>query len=73
MLISIMKERIVEARRIVGKKTVNGKVYEYDYYTLPLNLYIPKSVIERYGTRFVVRFDEVSGTITILPQSEEKS
>ncbi|MGC9105852.1 MAG: hypothetical protein ACP5HQ_05465 [Thermoprotei archaeon] len=68
-----MKERIVEARRIVGKKTVNGKVYEYDYYTLPLNLYIPKSVIERYGTRFVVRFDEVSGTITILPQSEEKS
>jgi len=66
-----MKERVVEAKKIIGKKVVNGKVYEYEYYTLPLNIYIPKSVVERFGTKFIVRIDEESGTITILPQTEE--
>lgn len=45
----LMKEREVEAKRLVGKKQVRGKVYEYEYYTLPLNLYIPKSMVEKFG------------------------
>ena len=66
-----MRERVVEAKKLIGRKTVNGKVYEYEYYTLPLNLYIPKTVIEKYGRKFIVRFDEVSGIITIIPYFEE--
>ncbi|BAK54432.1 MULTISPECIES: hypothetical protein [Sulfolobaceae] len=62
-----MKERVVEAKRLVGKKTVRGKTYEYEYYTLPLNLYIPKSMIEKHGTKYLLQVDEESGTITIKP------
>ncbi|WP_369609655.1 hypothetical protein [Sulfurisphaera javensis] len=62
-----MKERVVEAKRLVGKKTVRGKTYEYEYYTLPLNLYIPKSMIEKHGTKYILQVDEDSGTITIKP------
>ncbi|BBG25285.1 hypothetical protein [Sulfuracidifex tepidarius] len=62
-----MKEREVEAKRLVGKKTVRGKVYEYEYYTLPLNLYIPKSMVEKFGTKFSLHYDEDSGTITLRP------
>ncbi|MEJ2771956.1 MULTISPECIES: hypothetical protein [Stygiolobus] len=62
-----MKERVVEAKRLVGKKTVRGKTYEYEYYTLPLNLYIPKSMVEKHGTKFMLQVDEENGTIIIKP------
>jgi len=62
-----MREREVEAKRLVGKKTVKGKVYEYEYYTLPLNIYIPKSMIEKFGTRYKLTFIESEGTIVIKP------
>ncbi|MBW9140459.1 MAG: hypothetical protein MPF33_06140 [Candidatus Aramenus sp.] len=64
-----MKEREVEAKRLIGKKSVRGKVYEYEYYTLPLNLYIPKSMVEKFGTKYTLEVDEESGTITIKPKS----
>jgi hypothetical protein len=64
-----MRGRDVEAKRLVGKKTVKGKVYEYEYYTLPLNLYLPKSVIEKFGTRFHLEIDEQKGIITIRPKA----
>ncbi len=54
------------ARKVIGKKVVNGKVYTYEYYTLPLNLYLPKGMVERWGTEFVVERDEGSGKITII-------
>ncbi len=63
-----MKEREVEAKRLVGKKLVRGKVYEYEYYTLPLNLYIPKSMVEKFGTKYMLEVDEDNGTITIKPR-----
>ncbi len=63
-----MKEREVEAKRLIGKKLVRGKVYEYEYYTLPLNLYIPKSMVEKFGTKYTLEVDEESGTITIKPK-----
>ncbi|EWG07154.1 MAG: hypothetical protein ASUL_06533 [Candidatus Aramenus sulfurataquae] len=63
-----MKEREVEAKRLIGKKSVRGKVYEYEYYTLPLNLYIPKSMVEKFGTKYTLEVDEESGTITIKPK-----
>lgn len=66
----LMKEREVEAKRLVGKKLVRGKVYEYEYYTLPLNLYIPKSMIEKFGTKYMLQVDEESGTITIRPRNQ---
>ncbi|ARM76646.1 hypothetical protein [Acidianus manzaensis] len=65
-----MKEREVEAKRLIGKKLVRGKMYEYEYYTLPLNLYIPKSMVEKFGTRYTLQVDEDSGTITIRPRSQ---
>ncbi|MEW9491410.1 MAG: hypothetical protein TQ35_0004315 [Candidatus Aramenus sulfurataquae] len=63
-----MKEREVEAKRLIGKKSVRGKIYEYEYYTLPLNLYIPKSMVEKFGTKYTLEVDEESGTITIKPK-----
>ncbi len=65
----LMKEREVEAKRLVGKKNVRGKVYEYEYYTLPLNLYLPKSMVEKFGKKYMLQVDEDSGTITIKPKS----
>ncbi|ABP95735.1 hypothetical protein HA72_1580 [Metallosphaera sedula] len=65
----LMKEREVEAKRLVGKKQVRGKVYEYEYYTLPLNLYIPKSMVEKFGKRYMLQVDEDTGTITIKPRT----
>ncbi|MEM0373712.1 MAG: hypothetical protein QXV69_02155 [Sulfolobaceae archaeon] len=62
-----MREREVEAKRLIGKKTVKGKVYEYEYYTLPLNIYIPKSMIEKFGTKYKLTFIESEGTIVIKP------
>lgn len=62
--------RDVTIRKVVGKKTVKDKVYTYTYYTLPLNLYIPKSVVDKYGTEFVVEKDDEKGTILIRPKKQ---
>lgn len=62
--------RDVTIRKVVGKKTVKDKVYTYTYYTLPLNLYIPKSVVDKYGTEFVVEKDDEKGTIVIKPKKQ---
>lgn len=62
---SIMR-RTASARKIIGRKVVKGKVYTYEYYTLPLNLYIPKNMIEKWGTEFIVERDEEAGKITII-------
>lgn len=64
-----MKDREVEIKKMHGKKIINGKTYEYEYFTLPLNLYIPKSIVERYGTKFKLEIDEKTGVIHIRPKS----
>ena len=66
--------RKVVARKIVGKKNVKDKTYQYEYYTLPLNIYVPRNIIERWGTEFVIVRDDESGVITIMPRklAEEK-
>ena len=56
------------ARKIKGKKEVDGKVYEYEYYTLPLNLYVKKHVIDRWGDNFIVEVDEDTGVVCIKPK-----
>ena len=61
------KVRKVTARRVVGRKNVKNRVYEYVYYTLPLNLYLPRSYIERWGLEYVVIRDDEKGTITVMP------
>lgn len=64
--------REVVVRKIIGKKTIKDKTYTYTYYTLPLNLYIPKSVVDKYGTEFVVEKDFDKGVIIIKPKSLTK-
>lgn len=68
------KARLVEARRIVGKKHIRDKTYSYDYYTLSLNLYVPRNIVDKYGKEFVVIKEEETGIITIMPRkiAEEK-
>lgn len=66
-----MKERIVHAKKLVGKKRTKEKTYDYVYFTLPLNLYLPKSMVEKYGTEYLLTFDEDAGTITIRPVVEK--
>jgi len=64
--------RSAVARKVIGKKVVKNKVYTYTYYTLPLNLYLPKSVIERWGTEFIIERDDERGIITIKPKKQVK-
>ncbi|MEL9997487.1 MAG: hypothetical protein QXH99_03225 [Sulfolobales archaeon] len=65
-----MTTRDVTVRKVVGRKTVKDKVYTYTYYTLPLNLYIPKNVVEKWGTEFVIEKDDEKGTIIIRPKKQ---
>ncbi len=65
---SKLKIRRVEVRKIIGHKNVKNKVYNYEYFTLSLNLYIPRNIVERFGTNFIVIRDEEQGTTTIMPQ-----
>jgi len=58
--------RSASARKVLGKKVVNGKIYTYEYYTLPLNMYLPKGMVERWGTDFVIERDEENGRIIII-------
>lgn len=60
--------REAKARKVIGRKTVRGKEYVYEYYTLPLNLYLPKSLVEKWGTEFVIEMDEDTGLIVIRPK-----
>ncbi|MCC6016192.1 MAG: hypothetical protein LM582_04010 [Desulfurococcaceae archaeon] len=60
--------RVVTVRKITGKKSIKDKVYTYEYYTLSLNLYVPKDVVERYGSEFVIIKDEEKNIITIIPK-----
>jgi len=60
--------RTVEVRKIIGKKNVKDRTYHYEYYTLPLNIYVPRNVVERWGTEFVVIRDDENGIITIMPK-----
>ena len=66
------KVRVVNVRKITGRKSIKNKLYTYEYYTLSLNLYIPKDVVERYGSEFVVVKDDESGTITVMPKALAK-
>lgn len=59
--------RHVEAKKVLGRKAVKGKIYDYEYYTLSLNIYVPRGIIERYGREFVVIKNGDRGVITIMP------
>lgn len=68
-----IRRRNVTARKIVGKKAVKDRIYQYEYYTLPLNLYLPKSMVEKWGTEFIIERDEEKGRIVIYStKSTEK-
>lgn len=68
-----IRRRTVAARKMVGKKTVKDRIYQYEYYTLPLNLYLPKSMVEKWGTEFIIERDEEKGRIVIYStKSTEK-
>ena len=69
----VVVRRVAVARKIIGKKRVKDKIYTYEYYTLPLNLYLPKSMVEKWGTEFIVERDDERGIITIKPKKLEES
>jgi hypothetical protein len=60
-----VRRREVKVRKISGRKSVRGKTYTYEYYTLPLNLYIPKSMVERWGEEYIIERDEEKGVIVV--------
>lgn len=64
-----MKVRNVKAREMKGRKEVGSKVYEYEYFTLPLNIYVKKHVIERWGGEFTIEMDEDTGVVCIKPKA----
>ena len=64
-----MRRREVKVREVLGQKVVRGKEYKYTYYTLPLHIYIPKSVVERYGREYILEFNEETGEIKITPKA----
>jgi hypothetical protein len=68
----VIVRRLAVARKIIGKKRVKDKIYTYEYYTLPLNLYLPKSMVEKWGTEFIVERDDEKGVITIRPKKLEE-
>ncbi|GEM_PF-896669 len=70
----IERVRDAHVREVVGKKVVKDKLYTYTYYTLPLNIYIPKHVIHKYGKEYVVIINSETGEIRAMPKKlyEEK-
>jgi len=64
-------ERVRNAtvREVVGKKVVKDKLYKYTYYTLPLNIYIPKHVVHRYGREYIVIVNTETGEIRAMPKA----
>ncbi|MDP8003315.1 MAG: hypothetical protein ACP5I6_03350 [Caldisphaera sp.] len=67
----MVRDRKVRAKELKGRKDINGKSYEYEYYTLPLNLYVKKHIIEKFGKDFIVEIDDNSGVICIKPKPLE--
>ncbi|UXD21647.1 hypothetical protein IPA_06235 [Ignicoccus pacificus DSM 13166] len=67
-----MRRRQVKVREVIGKKVVKDKEYKYVYYTLPLNIYVPKSVVEKFGKEYVLEMDEETGEIRIRPAKKEE-
>ena len=63
--------RIVVAKEIKAKKKRGEKVYKYSYYTLFLNIYVPKHIIEKYGKEFVVVIDKDLGIVNVYPKKLE--
>ncbi|MCX8184989.1 MAG: hypothetical protein RMI56_02175 [Sulfolobales archaeon] len=66
-----MKRREARVKKISGKKNVRGRTYTYEYYTLPLNLYIPKSMVEKWGEEYIIERDVEKGTILIKSKKSE--
>ncbi len=66
-----VRRREVKVRKISGRKSVRGKTYTYEYYTLPLNLYIPKSMIEKWGEEYIIERNEEKGVIVIKSKKAE--
>ena len=63
-----MRRRQVKVREVKGKKVVNNKEYRYTYYTLPLNIYIPKHVVEKYDREYVLEINTETGEIRAYPK-----
>ena len=64
----MVRIRDARVKEMIGKKVVKGKLYTYTYYTLPLNIYIPKHVVYKYGTDYVVIVNKETGEIRAVPK-----
>ena len=64
----MVRKRYVKVREVLGRKVVNNKEYRYTYYTLPLNIYIPKHIVEKYDRDYVLEIDPETGEIRAYPK-----
>ncbi|UXD21489.1 hypothetical protein IPA_04790 [Ignicoccus pacificus DSM 13166] len=64
----MVRRRQVKVREVLGRKIVNNKEYKYTYYTLPLNIYIPKHIVERYDRDYILEINPETGEIRAYPK-----
>jgi hypothetical protein len=67
------RKRIAVAKEIIGKKNANGKEYRYTYYVLPLNIYVPKAIIQKWGREFVIEIDWDNEMIKVYPKAKSQN
>lgn len=63
----MVKEKIVKARRYIGKKEVNDNHYEWEYYLITTSIYLDKDWIHTHGDTYILRKDEEKGIIILEP------
>ncbi len=63
-----VRKREVKVREVLGRKIVNNKEYKYTYYTLPLNIYIPKHIVEKMGRDYILEINSETGEIKAYPK-----
>jgi len=67
-----LQRRVVSAREIRARKRRGEKVYEYSYFSILLNIYVPKQVVEKFGKEFIVEVDKDLGIVKVFPKKLEE-
>jgi len=62
-----LRRKVIRVREITGKRIINKREYHYKYYTLSLNIYIPKRMVEKYGRNYIMEFNRDTGELVIRP------
>jgi len=63
----VVKEKIVQAKRYIGKKDTANNHYEWEYYALNFSLYLDKDWVFEHGTKYKIKTDDKKGLIILEP------